>query len=82
MDPVTHERIEAYLAVIHTGDNKGCPVVEINDRLVTWDLKELLAEAVIIFRENAVLRGRKKPEPVDNDGVTGFSSVKKEGMTE
>lgn len=85
-DPISEKNIEIKFSTVPEGELEGCPIIEIEGRLIIWSLSELAFEAVKIFREKGVLPdGSEKEEEVEEPeekDFTGFSPVKDEEMIE
>jgi hypothetical protein len=84
-DPLTNEKIELKYATVESGENKGCPVVEIKGRLVMWELKDLAFEAVKLFRKEGIIPSGTPEQIVAEKervekGYTVFSPVHEEDM--
>lgn len=80
-DPISKKKVEITFSIVADGDHIGCPIIEVNKRLVLFELRELAYAAVLLFRESGVLpKGTPEEQEAERERIageadTGFSSV-------
>jgi hypothetical protein len=82
-DPISKKKVELLFSTVYDGDDIGCPLIEVNGRIVMFELKDLAYEAILVFRREGILptltpeQIKAEKERADK-GLTGFSPVKPE----